>query len=194
MCILEPHFCLPNSLLLLLATNLTWTLPPSPQHKHVNSGWPGWQRRQEHVSNVAPHLLSVPQTGAPRRAPAVPPRSTSGRRTTPFAFSAWLCSSVGSASLLLWRSSPASLQPPRGPWRSSLGASVPAEPPGGGAEVRGTEASRGGRGGGETGCVCVCVCALNLLDESRYDLLVDGFVKSDRVGEKKKIVRSKISK
>lgn len=33
-------------------------------------------------------------------------------------------------------------------------------------------------------CVCVCVCTLNLLDERRYDLLVDGFVKSARVEKK----------
>ena len=46
----------------------------------------------------------------------------------------------------------------------------------------------------ERRAVCVCVCALNLLDESRYDLLVDGFVKSARVGEKNKFIRCKISK
>lgn len=122
-----------------------WMHECCPLHskKHVSC----WLRvKDEDVSSGA-HLLSVPQTEALRRAPAVPPQSTSGRQTTPFAFSAWLCSSVGSASLhlfllllLLRRSSPASLLPPRGSWRSSSGERSDGTP-GGGAKVRETEAS-----------------------------------------------------
>lgn len=90
--------------------------------------------RESNTRRTGPHLRPEPRTGAPRRAPALPPRSTSGRRTTPFAFSAGLCSSVGPASLPLplRRLCPASRPPPRGPWSSSS--------PGGGAEERESEA------------------------------------------------------
>lgn len=107
----------------------------------ATKAWGSWQRKTQTRLKLPPHLLPVLRTGAPRRAPALPPQSTSGQRTTPFAFSAWLCSSVCSASLLLLRQpSPASLLPPRGPWRSSF-AERSGGTPSGGAEIRETEAS-----------------------------------------------------
>lgn len=127
------------------------------------------RKKRKRGLKTAPHLLSLPSSGTLRRAPAGPPQSTSGRRTTPFAFSAWLCSAAGSASLLLRRPSPASLQPPLGPWRSSLGERSGGTP---------RWWRRGTRNWSEEEETERCaVWALNLLDERRYDWLVDGFVK-----------------
>lgn len=91
------------------------------------------------------HLLSETRTEAPRRAPARTPRSISGSRTTPFAFSAWLYSSVGSASspLLQLRPRPClpSHLPACGSWRSSSAERSGTSAGGGGPKVVGGEAS-----------------------------------------------------
>lgn len=85
------------------------------------------------------HLLSETRTGAPLRAPAGSPPSTSGSRTTPFAFSAELYSSVGSAASplpqLRPRPCPASRRPPCGSWRASS-AEPSGRSAGGGPKVR----------------------------------------------------------
>lgn len=107
-----------------------------------------WKPFGVHVSQrgwrKSSHLLSETRTEAPRRAPAGTPRSRSGSRTTPFAFSAWLYSSVGSASSphLQLRPRPclASHLTPCRSWRSSS-AERSGSSAGGGPKVRECEAS-----------------------------------------------------
>lgn len=103
------------------------------------------------------HLLPETRSGAPPPAPTRLPPSTSGSRTTPFAFSAELYSSVGSASppppQLRPRPGLASLPAPRGSWRSSR-AEPSGRSAGGGPKVRERERERSGRRDEPCGRLC----------------------------------------